>query len=64
MVDIFETWNASNPKLSTVLNSSLGTNPYTNWSRGVDYFEGNTLTNVVSTLRYLSDLVPYAYFIT
>ena len=53
MLDIFETWNASNPKLSTVLNWSLSTNPSTDWSRGVDC----SPTNVVRTLRYLSYLV-------
>ena len=60
MFDIFETWNASNPKLSTVLNWSLSTNPCTDWSHGVYCSQ----PNVVSILRYLSYLVPYASFIT
>ena len=68
MFDIFETWNASNPKLSGALNWSLNTNPCTNWS-GVDCSQWNQSrvfysTNIVNSLRYLTYLVPFAYFIT
>ena len=69
MFDIFETWNASNPELSKVLNWSLSTNPCTNWS-GVTCSQWNqsihyyTKGDDVSSLRYVTYLVPYAYFIT
>jgi hypothetical protein len=66
MFDIFETWNASNPELSKVLNWSLNTNPCTNWT-GVlcpDYNQstGEFHTDDVTSLRYVTYLVPYAYF--
>ena len=69
MFDIFGTWNANNPDLSRVLNWSLSTNPCTNWS-GVmcsPYSRSTGLDNQtdnVSGLRYVTYLVPYAYFIT
>ena len=63
MFDIFGTWNASNPELSKVLNWSLSTNPCTNWS-GVGCSQWNTMTDEVNQLRYITYLVPYAYFIT
>ena len=69
MLDIFETWNASNPELSKVLKWSLSINPCTNWS-GVTCSQWNqsihdyTMTDEVNQLRYISYLVPYAYFIT
>jgi hypothetical protein len=69
MFDIFETWNASNPKLSKVLNWSLSANPCTNWI-GVQCFQYNqstgepTQTDDVTSLRYVTYLVPYAYFTT
>ena len=69
MFDIFETWAPSNPELSNVLNWSLSTNPCTDWG-GVSCSQWNesinqdTLTDNVSTLRYVTSLFPYAYFIT
>ena len=69
MFDIFETWNARNPELSRVLNWSLSTNPCANWG-GVGCLQYNkstyqdTQTNNVNSLRYVTYLVPYAYFIT
>ena len=67
MFDIFETWAASNPELSIVLHWSPSTNPCTNWS-GVsclqwnDYYQA-THTDNVTSLRYVTYLIPYAYFI-
>ena len=69
MLDIFETWAASNPDLSRVLNWSMSTNPCTSWS-GVMCSQSNkstiqvTQSDDVSELRYVTYLVPYAYFIT
>ena len=63
MFDIFETWNASNPELSKVLNWSLSTNPCTNWT-GVSCLQFNQSTDEdtqgddVSSLRYVTYLVP------
>ena len=68
MFDIFETWNASNPELSIALNWSLSSNPCTNWS-GVlcntwnqSTGEWNTFDygDNVSSLRYVTYLIPYA----
>ena len=69
MFDIFETWAPSNPELSNVLNWSLSTNPCTNWG-GVTCSHYNasigqyTHIDNVSELRYVTCLIPYAYFIT
>jgi hypothetical protein len=69
MFDIFETWNASNPELSKVLNWSLNTNPCTNWT-GVLCFQTYKhtddviMSDNVTSLRYVTYLVPYAYLTT
>ena len=69
MFDIFKTWAARNPDLSIVLHWSLSTNPCSNWS-GVtcSHYDASTdqytHTDDVSELRYVTYLVPYAYFIT
>ena len=66
MFDIFETWAPSNPELSSVLNWSLSTNPCTDWG-GVYCFQWDNediQTDNVSSLRYVTYLVPYTYFIT